>query len=190
MGSSFSPSISSSVNSTSSIPLSNPSFDSRAKDFTPLGRAAGGANHFNFSDIDDLRSSEGYQQAPHARLRLKEEGEQRDYQGNHPYQHSNHSNPNSNSNSNSNPIPNSIPNPNPNPIQYQELDSDMDAGEQTYKLQYHKRGLFQQWVTVFVVIDGYSIRKYPDEKRSAKRCKEILLYDAAFSVAGGHGRHA
>ena len=57
----------------------------------------------------------------------------------------------------------------------------MDAGEQTYKLQYHKRGLFQQWVTVFVVIDGYSIRKYPDEKRSAKRCKEILLYDAAFS---------
>ena len=70
------------------------------------------------------------------------------------------------------------------------MDSDMDAGEQTFKLQYHKRGLFQQWVNVFVVIDGYSIRKYPDEKRSAKRCKEILLHDAAFSVAVGDGRHA
>ena len=58
-----------------------------------------------------------------------------------------------------------------------------EVAEETFYVQYRKGGLFQQWVNVVVVVDEHSIRKYPDEKRSAKRCKEILMYDAVFSVA-------
>ena len=142
------------------------------KNLTPGSSAVSSGDHFNFGVIDDLRSLEG---SPHARLRQREEGEQR---GSQHYQDQNHHNPIANANAN------------PIPMHVQSVDPslDVDASEETYKLQYRKHGLFQQWVNVFVVIDGYSIRKYPDEKRSEKRCKEILLYDAAFSVGIIHAR--
>ena len=65
----------------------------------------------------------------------------------------------------------------------QDESDDEEDDEATFKLEYHKGGLFQQWVNAFIVVDRHSVRKYPDERRSERKCKEILLYDATFSVA-------
>lgn len=59
---------------------------------------------------------------------------------------------------------------------------DSEETEVTFNVQYYKQRLFHSWVNAFVVIDSQSIKKYPNDRRMERKRKEIMLYDATFSV--------
>ena len=59
---------------------------------------------------------------------------------------------------------------------------DSEETEVTFNVQYYKQRLFHPWVNAFVVIDSQSIKKYPNDRRMERKRKEIMLYDATFSV--------
>lgn len=68
--------------------------------------------------------------------------------------------------------------------QEQEMTSLESNQELTFTLPFRQGGFFRTWLMSFFVIDNYSIRMYPNEKRNERKRKEILLCDASVQV--GH----
>ena len=66
--------------------------------------------------------------------------------------------------------------------QEQEMTSLESNQERTFTLPFRQGGFFRTWLMSFFVVDNYSVRMYPNEKRNERKRKEILLCDASVQV--------
>ena len=57
--------------------------------------------------------------------------------------------------------------------------------EITFTLPFRQGSFWRTWLMSFFVVDRYSIRMYPNEKRNERKMKEILLVDAMVQVEAG-----
>lgn len=57
--------------------------------------------------------------------------------------------------------------------------------EITFTLPFRQGSFWRTWLMSFFVVDRYSIRMYPNEKRNERKMKEIFLVDAMVQVDAG-----
>lgn len=55
--------------------------------------------------------------------------------------------------------------------------------EMTFSLSYRHGSIFRSYIPCFVVVNRFSVLKYPNDKRNDRKVKEIALIDAVVDVS-------
>ena len=58
--------------------------------------------------------------------------------------------------------------------------------EMTFSLSYRHGSIFRSYIPCFVVVNRFSVLKYPNDKRNDRKVKEIALIDAVVDVGVAH----
>lgn len=72
------------------------------------------------------------------------------------------------------------------PAQPESTETESEEGtlpeEMTFSLSYRHGSIFRSYIPCFVVVNRFSVLKYPNDKRNDRKVKEIALIDAVVDV--------
>ena len=73
------------------------------------------------------------------------------------------------------------------PTQPESAETESEEGtlpeEMTFSLSYRHGSIFRSYIPCFVVVNRFSVLKYPNDKRNDRKVKEIALIDAVVDVS-------
>ena len=73
------------------------------------------------------------------------------------------------------------------PAQPESTETESEEGtlpeEMTFSLSYRHGSIFRSYIPCFVVVNRFSVLKYPNDKRNDRKVKEIALIDAVVDVS-------
>ena len=76
------------------------------------------------------------------------------------------------------------------PAQPESTETESEEGalpeEMTFSLSYRHGSIFRSYIPCFVVVNRFSVLKYPNDKRNDRKVKEIALIDAVVDVGVAH----